>query len=253
VSRALILTYHAVQEGPAPLCIEPRLFERHLDVILELDATVWTIGELALALREDRLDKRVVALTFDDGFASVAGDAARLLAERGLVATIFCVARHLGGRSDWPSQATWAPRLPLADVPELKQLAAAGWEIGSHGLEHSALSDTEKLKDDVIASRRLLENMLSVNVRSFAYPYGVVPRDARNVLRDAGYEAACTARPSVVVPGADVFALPRVDIHYLRRPALLRATIAGRRDLYLRLRDRGARIRRLARRDYVAV
>jgi peptidoglycan/xylan/chitin deacetylase (PgdA/CDA1 family) len=251
MSRALILTYHAVEQGPPPLCIEPGLLERHLDAILESGAAVLTVGELGDALCGDRLPERAVAISFDDGFASVPSSAAPLLAERGLVATIFCVAQRLGGRSDWPSRAAWAPTLPLASGIELAQLAAAGWEIGSHGLDHDALAEAGELRRELAASRRLLEGTAGGTVRSFAFPYGIVPKEASGALVEAGFTAACTTRVAVVRRGADPFALPRVDAHYLRRPELFRAALAGRLGLYLRARDGGARIRRLARRDYV--
>ena len=110
---ALILTYHAIEEGPAPLCVEPALFERHLDCIVAAGSRTVTVATLAEAVRRgERLDG-LVAITFDDGFASVARTAWPLLAERGLTATVFCVAGYLGGANDWPTQATGAPRLPL--------------------------------------------------------------------------------------------------------------------------------------------
>jgi peptidoglycan/xylan/chitin deacetylase (PgdA/CDA1 family) len=252
MSRALVLTYHAVEPGPPPLCVEPALLARHLDCIVESGARVLTIRELAEAVRDRRLPRRAVAIAFDDGFASVVHAARPLLAERGLVGTVFCVAGRLGGRSDWPSQAGWAPRLPLADAAGLAGLVREGWEIGSHGLDHDVLAglDDARVLHDLRESRRLLEAAVGAPVGSFAYPYGVVPQDAARALREAGYRAACTTRVAAVRPGADPFALPRVDVAYLRRPALLRAGLAGRLDVYLAARGAGARARRLARKDY---
>jgi peptidoglycan/xylan/chitin deacetylase (PgdA/CDA1 family) len=247
MSRALLLTYHAVEPGPPPLCIEPELFARHLDAIVESGATVLTVGALAAALRGRRLPEHAVAITFDDGYSSVAETAGGLLAERGLVATVFCVARRIGGRSDWASQPLSAPRLPLADAAQLKQLAEGGWEIGSHGLDHDVLVDGSELAE----SRHVLEVGIGVDVRSFAFPYGVVPPGASTELARAGYEAACTTRIAPATAASDQLALPRVDAHYLRRPRLLRAALAGRLELYLRARAGGARVRRLARKDYV--
>ena len=100
MSIALVLTYHAVERGPAPLCVDPDLFVEHLDCILESGARALTVRELAEALREGALDRPSVAITFDDGFASVVESAGPLIAERGLPATVFCVAGHLGGTSD---------------------------------------------------------------------------------------------------------------------------------------------------------
>src|SRR5262249_16377676 len=111
MTRALVLTYHAIGAGPPPLFVEPSLLATHLDCVVESRATVLTVSRFAAALREGSLPERAVALTFDDGFANVHEEAAPLLAERGLTATVFCVAGHLGGRSDWPSQPPSAPRL----------------------------------------------------------------------------------------------------------------------------------------------
>src|SRR6185503_3637537 len=153
---------------------------------------------------------------------------------------IFCVARRLGGWSGWPSQQPSGPRLPLADAGQLGELAGAGWEVGSHGLDHDVLADGSEFEE----SRTSLEAAVGVNVRSFAFPYGVVPPNAAPALQAAGYVAACTTRPALADAASDPLALPRVDAHYLRRPALLRGVLAGRFELYLRARAGGARIRR---------
>jgi peptidoglycan/xylan/chitin deacetylase (PgdA/CDA1 family) len=253
MSRVLILAYHSVDDGPPPLSIDPALFARHLDCIAESGARVLTIRELADALRTNGPAAPAVAITFDDGFANVVDVAYPLLAEHEFAATVFCVASHLGAMSDWPSQAPRAPRLPLARPSELARLAEAGWEIGSHGLRHDPLEiGPDALRRDFAESKRVLEEAVGVPVSSYAYPYGVVPRGAAAVLAETGYRAACTGRLGTVQPGADPFALPRVDMHYLRRPALLRSVLAGRADLYLGARRLGARARRVVRRDYVA-
>src|SRR5262249_23321631 len=102
----LVLTYHAVEEGTAPLCISPRLFAEHAAVIAAAGVPVLTVSELASALSAGELPPRAVAITFDDGCASVAEHAAPALAEHGLRATVFCVAGHLGGTNEWRTQAS---------------------------------------------------------------------------------------------------------------------------------------------------
>src|SRR5205814_5658539 len=51
MSRAVILTYHAIEDGPQPLCIGPELFARHLEVIDSSGAHLLTVAALAAALR----------------------------------------------------------------------------------------------------------------------------------------------------------------------------------------------------------
>ncbi|MDQ5820872.1 MAG: polysaccharide deacetylase family protein, partial [Actinomycetota bacterium] len=192
-ASALILTYHAVGQGPAPLFVDRALLAAQLDCIAESGGCVLTVAALADALRAGTLPARAAAITFDDGFASVA-DAAPLLAERGFPATVFCVADHVGRRSDWASQPPWAPRLPLLGAAELRELVRAGWEVGSHGLGHTSLRHRTiaEIERELTESKLILEQTLESGVRSFAYPYGVVPRSGHAALSEAGYSAACT-------------------------------------------------------------
>jgi peptidoglycan/xylan/chitin deacetylase (PgdA/CDA1 family) len=252
---ALVLTYHAVEAGPPPLFVEPPLFREHLDCITASGARVLTVSELADALRGGSLPARAVALTFDDGFASVWDNAAPLLLERGLRATVFCVAGRLGADNGWPSQAVRAPMRALADAAALTDLARAGFEIGSHGWDHAPLhaADAPLAEREVHASRQELELAVGAPVTSFAYPYGALPSPAALEAVTQTYSAACTAALGVVRSVSDPFRLPRVDAHYVRRPELLRRILRGELGGYLWARNVGARARRTLRKDYVEV
>jgi peptidoglycan/xylan/chitin deacetylase (PgdA/CDA1 family) len=251
---ALILTYHAVEHGPPPLCVDPGLFGEHLDALADAGASVLTVSQVAEAVRGGTLPERAVAITFDDGFASVGEHAAAPLAERGMRATIFAVAGALGGLNDWPTQPGGAPQRPLLSASELADLAEAGHEIGSHGVEHAPLSlaDPAALRREIVDSRALLEDALGRPVRSFAYPYNAVAGPAGRELVRETYAGACAGGLATVRAGADPWRLARVDSHYLRRPELLRRAVEGDLDAYLLLRRVGARSRRLLAKDYVA-
>jgi peptidoglycan/xylan/chitin deacetylase (PgdA/CDA1 family) len=239
----LVLTYHAVEPGPAPLCVAPDLFRAHLDVIVESGVPAFTVSQLAERLRGRTLPKRAVVVTFDDAAASVVQTAAPMLADRGLPGTVFCVAGHLGGRSDWPSRRR---RTPLFDLATADELAATELEIGSHGFTHDPLRNGDA-EHEVVESRRELERILGRPVGTFAYPYTAVR--AHELVRRT-YTAACAGGNAEVEPDSDPWAMPRVDIHYLRRPALLRRALDGSLDTYLVVRRVVARARRLLLSDY---
>jgi peptidoglycan/xylan/chitin deacetylase (PgdA/CDA1 family) len=251
---ALVLTYHAVEDGPPPLCVPPPLFERHLDCIAASGLRAVTVSALAEAISGGEPLDGLVAITFDDGFASVAATAWPLLMARGLTATVFCVAGYVGRESDWPTQPATAPRRPLATRDELAELAEAGAELGAHGLSHSPLDtdDPHRLEQELVESKHSLESTFGRPFRTFAWPYGVHSDGARRTARRAGYLAACGASPGLVRPGEDLFALPRVDAHYVRRPSVLAHVLSGRLPLYLAARRHGARARRLVRPDHAA-
>jgi hypothetical protein len=90
-----------------------------------------------------------------------------------------------------------------------------------------------------------------VEVSSFALPYGDVPGPpVQAILRDV-YQAACTTRLGYAGPGTDLWAIPRIDAHYLRRPEMLRRAIDGSAASYLRARGLAARARRVVRKDFI--
>jgi hypothetical protein len=108
--------------------------------------------------------------------------------------------------------------------------------------------DEAALRREILDSREMLEQAVGAPVGWFAYPYGVAPRAAR-ALVERTYPGACAGGNRAVGAGASRFMLPRVDAHYLRRPALLGRVLEGG-DLYLLMRRLGARLRRTARRDF---
>jgi peptidoglycan/xylan/chitin deacetylase (PgdA/CDA1 family) len=249
---AVILTYHAIEEGPKPLCMEPGLFRQHAVAIAASGATCLTVHELGAALRAGALPERAVAITFDDGCESVAANAAPVLVEHALRATVFAIAGRLGGTNDWPGQRGSPPHLELASAEQLAELAVQGFEIGSHGYSHAALTDVSSATAalEIEESKAVLEAAVGSEVTSFAWPYGAEPEPEAARLIRAGYLAACTTVLARVGSESDPLALPRVDAYYLRRPELLRRVLEGARDEYLRLRAVAARARRLFRKDY---
>jgi peptidoglycan/xylan/chitin deacetylase (PgdA/CDA1 family) len=249
---ALVLTYHGVERSGDPLFIEPELFRTHLDCIVDSGVSVLTITELARRLRSDDLHGRAAAITFDDGLASVMLDAAPLLQERGLTATVFCVGGYLGRTNEWPSRRLGTPVRDLASEGDLAQLAGAGWEIGSHTMEHVPLigSDTRELHHEIVHSKHVLEQAIGVSVRSFAYPYGAGPTRSAVELVGKTYQAGCSTRLRYVKSHADTSLIPRVDAHYLRRPHVLRSALDGSLEKHLAVRDALSRVRRRIRADY---
>lgn len=251
--NAVIVTYHAIDTDASPLCVDPAIFRVHLEWIGERGWRTATVTELVDALRGGESPDRTIALTFDDGFASVVDAALPELAARGLSATVFCVAGHLGGSNDWPTDRAGGYRARLADADALLEAAAAGLEVGSHGYRHVPLvSGVEPaLHREVVESRAALEDALALPVSSFAYPYGAGPtRPAAQLVGDT-YQAACGTRMRALRAREDVFFLPRVDAHYVRSPEQFRRLLDGRLTGYLAIRGFGARARRALRKDYL--
>ncbi len=253
-NEALIIAYHDIGPGRSPLCVPVELLRAHLDGIARRGATPMTVLALGEAMRENRLPHRPVCLTFDDGFASVVDDAAPILLERGVPATIFAVAGYLGRTNDWPSQPDWVERRPLATATQLAELAGAGFEIGAHGVDHEplALVTPHVAHRELVDGKAMLEDAVGVPVESYAYPYGSLPASGARAVVERTYASACTTKPRLVRAGDDLIALPRVDAHYLRGTELLTSLLQGGGGVYLFVRRAGRRLRRLGRSDWRA-
>ena len=92
----------------------------------------------------------------------------------------------------------------------------AGWEIGSHTLTHPVDFLTlgkDALRSEIVDSRAQLEELLSVPVLSFAYPFGDVSPSAVDYVHFAGYEAAMGATGYSWGQGkGNLFVLQRCEI-----------------------------------------
>ena len=111
-------------------------------------------------------DTRMVAITFDDGFASDYVVAAPELASRGMKATSFIN----------PIQVDQEGRV---SVDQLRELQTSGWEIGSHGMQHEDLTllpKEEVLYDIIDAVVWFAVNDFGT-IKSFATPFGAFNDD----------------------------------------------------------------------------
>jgi len=202
-----ILMYHSVadeEEDPYLLTVSPERFAAQMAWLHRTGRRGVSVQELLTARASGR-DARLVGLTFDDGYADFARHAVPVLREYGFTATAYVVPDLLGTENGWDVEG---PRKQLLTVDQVRELANAGWEIGSHGLGHQALPG---LPPDVLArqtreSRQALEDLVGGPVTGFCYPYGAVDRSATLAVRDAGYDYACAIQHSDLTGR---FALPR--------------------------------------------
>ncbi|MEG3439699.1 polysaccharide deacetylase family protein [Pannus brasiliensis CCIBt3594] len=136
-SRGVILMYHRVAAAdidPWELCVSPRNFAEHLQV-LQSEARPLGLREFARLNREGRLPERAVAITFDDGYADNLYHARPLLETYGIPATVFVAAGYIGkGEEFWWDEL--ARRLfGPGKLPEKLALEFDGkierWEVGT--------------------------------------------------------------------------------------------------------------------------
>jgi peptidoglycan/xylan/chitin deacetylase (PgdA/CDA1 family) len=210
--RLTVLGWHRIDDSGSSLSTPVAVFERQLDVLERVGAVVLALGDAVQRLGAGTLPHRAVALTFDDGYASVVECAWPKLRERGLPATLFLVSDYLTKRRRFPWDATeTGDHTRLADADAVQTAAHDGLDIGSHTVTHRwlpHLSDRE-LAVELTASRDEIAELIGRPVDQLAYPVGGWNRRVRDAAVAANYATAITVDRGVNGPHRDRLALRR--------------------------------------------
>ncbi len=204
----LILMYHRVADvAENSLAVTPSRFAEQMAWLKRHGLRGVGVGTLVDAMRAGR-HRGLVGITFDDGYDNLVEAALPALLRHGFTATMFIVSGLLGGTNEWDEDPVW----PLMSAEQVRELAAAGMEIGSHTITHLRLAgaDADQLKAEVNDSKASLGDLIGAAIRGFAYPYGSMDAAAQQAVRDAGYDYACAWMPPMTELG--LVTLPRMFI-----------------------------------------
>jgi len=163
-SGGRILCYHAVGQ---PLWgvndVSPGQFRRHVEIALRAGYRFVPAAEI---VRSGGRQKDL-AITFDDGLASVLTNAAPILADYEVPWSLFVVVDWADGRQHWGDDVflTWG---------DVERLAGAGVEIGSHSVTHPNFGRISPMQmaDELGRSRQMIGQRLGIVPDTFAIPLG---------------------------------------------------------------------------------
>jgi peptidoglycan/xylan/chitin deacetylase (PgdA/CDA1 family) len=225
-----VLMYHKIAEAPTGarlkgLYVPPERFAAQLDELREAGFVSCQPG----AACESNGSARRVALTFDDGFRNVWEHALEPLAARGFTATQFLVANFIGRLNQWEIREGEVHE-PLMDVAQVRDWLKAGHRIGSHSLSHPYLTrlSMRDAREQIIASKKKLEDAFGIPIEDFCYPYGHWNETVRGLVMEAGYQTACAADYGVNTPAVSPFSLRRIIVrHPTRSLKVLKARLLG--------------------------
>lgn len=230
-ARGGIFTFHKIG-APLPQTIDPFEYTAPLQFETKL-AALRAAGLQPVPLDAAKLGTGgIFTVTFDDGYAGVIEAALPVLARQKVPAIEFLIAGKLGGRNEWDI-AKGDVAQPLMDAAQVRTWLAAGHQIGSHSLTHPNLRKISlaQAREEISASKKLLEDTFGVAVEHFCYPYGSYTEAIRDLVSEAGYKTASTVQHGVPQPGDSPFELKRITpltglelvrkaLHRLRRKIL---------------------------------
>jgi len=241
-ARSVVLCYHSIDDREHGLTVTPATFRRQLTTLRELGFEFQTFGDfIDRVMRRGLPQNNVAVITFDDGFEDNFTRAAPVLAELNVPATFFITSGLLERDETVVGRFRRLTKFDEAfflSAAQLRQMHAAGLEVGAHTHTHPNLARLAPAdaRREIGLSKHLVEQAIGAPVRSFAYPFGKrhIHYGAATVdfVREAGYRGAGAVAFRAVSSSSVVriFEIPRFFITRGDSPAQFRQKVVGHYD-----------------------
>lgn len=208
-----ILTYHQIGDSPGSgISVSVEIFTGQMQCLSDHGYRPISLEEASRFIERGKkpLHKAVV-ITFDDGFKNIRTHAYPVLQKFGFTATVFLVADFLGTDNDWSEnkEKLSSPLLGAEDIAAMPDLS-----YGSHALSHrylTRLSESDAT-DEIISSRKKLEDKLDIPIKTFCYPYGDYNESIVRMVEAAGYTCALSTRRGNRHNPDERFCLKRIPV-----------------------------------------
>ena len=210
--HAVILVYHHVaNDTPQSTSISPKTFRAHLRYLHEQGFRVWPLSKVLDALAHPhRMEQKVVAITFDDAYASVYSNAFPALQTYNWPFTIFVSTDYLD--KSFKNYMTWS---------QLRILNNYGAEVGNHSRSHTRLikqaeeghTDWQQRVTHEIqyAQSRISAELTHPALQILAYPYGEFDDELEKLVSSLAY-AALGQQSGVAAVNGSITQIPRFPI-----------------------------------------
>ncbi len=201
-----ILLYHWIEVSSidSRYYVSPDKFETEIKLLRDWGYTSISTTMLVQAITAGAsLPSRPIIITFDDAHEDNYTNAFPIMKKYGFTGVLYLPYDYIGTKG-------------YLTVGEVKEMAAAGWEVGSHTLSHPInfpTLDAPSLRAEVVDSRKKLEVLLGLPILTFAYPFGDGTNAAVDYVHFAGYIAGMGATGFTADQGpGNLFVLQRCEI-----------------------------------------
>ncbi len=171
----LAICYHSIADNGQHdhIRIAIKDFSHHIEYLASRGYQFVKFSELAST------QGRAAVIYFDDGFRDVFTNAKPILEQKNIPATLFVTTSYADGARDPAVYASW---------DEITALGS-GWEIGSHSVSHRKLSklSKEEVRQEMIESKKIIEEKTGRTVKVFSYPHGRASVDTEVIAHEVGY------------------------------------------------------------------
>ncbi|WOT05417.1 polysaccharide deacetylase family protein [Shewanella youngdeokensis] len=234
VQAAVILQYHHVSnDTPAITSVTPAQFKEQMQYLADNHFNVVPLSQVVASVKaQQHLPAKTIAITFDDGYQSIADTAHPILKQYNFPYTLFVsvepILKQYGEMMSWQ---------------QLNTLAKEGAEIANHTWGHEHLirmqqGETQsqwlrRIEDNILRTEAEITKVTGQQHKMLAYPYGEYNQLIEDILVKhdfvgfgqqsgaAGPHSPLTALPRFPVAGAyaDISSL-KVKLHSLNMPVI---------------------------------
>jgi len=204
VATVPILLYHGIpmqSSSSDRYDVSAARFDEQMRQLRDWGYSTITVQQLVNHIKKGhRLPPRPIVISFDDGYQNVIDNAYPIMERYGFTGTVYIVANRLNSKG-------------FMGQKELKKLLDSGWEVGSHGMTHTELTQNHSLvRTEILQSRLDLNKALGIKVFSFAYPFGTLDWYISSKVLDYGYFAAVGVGNLSVHSSGTVYNLSRREV-----------------------------------------
>lgn len=190
-------------------------FKNQMSFLYENNFKVITLNNACQLIEQAaNFESDYVVLSFDDGCDSFYNSVHPILAKFGFPAVVYPVVGYLGRRASWKGLTN--NQISILSSKKLRELSNAGYEIGSHTIEHPRLTTlkTENICKQLSESKEMLEDIICKTVTSFSYPHGDFNSETIAILKEWGYVNAVTCKSDFAEKAPSQFEIPRKYVTY---------------------------------------
>jgi peptidoglycan/xylan/chitin deacetylase (PgdA/CDA1 family) len=224
MNRAIVLMYHNVGIPPKDallrgLYVTPRMFRFQMWYLKVAGFNVVPLKEILAYMKGNISGRRIVAITFDDGYQDFYDNAYPVLKSYDYPATVFLVSDYIGRENLWDYKNVNA-RKKLLGWKYVHELKGRGIVFGSHTKTHPFLSTLSQpeIDEELMGSKAHLEETLQLPVEFFCYPFGDYDDRVKDAVQEAGYLGAITTKRGLIHRGDNPFEIRRSFIRLNTHP-----------------------------------
>lgn len=206
MNKTVFLMYHELEVPGRPLCRTEQGYVRYVIADSDFRQQIAWLRErhfqgMSVEYALSHAGAEGVVITFDDGSETDLLTAAPALIEAAFGATFYITVGFLGQRGYLNHQ-------------QVRELSAAGFDIGCHSMTHPYLSDLSPsaLDKEIRLAKLELEQIVGKPVLHFSCPGGRWSRQAAEVAKASGYASVSSSRIGANAGATDAFNLARIAV-----------------------------------------